>query len=59
VIVNDLIQNRVGAGDRETAQRRAKSHHLNHPDSGLVIGIDMGATHVTMILAKFFGSGSG
>ncbi len=54
VIVNDLIQ----AGlVRETENRRSGGRNpINleiNPDSGLVIGIDVGATHVTMILANF------
>lgn len=54
VIVNDLIK----AGlVRETGKRRNGGRNpINleiNPESGLVIGIDMGSTHLTMVLANF------
>ncbi|MHB0923076.1 MAG: ROK family protein [Bellilinea sp.] len=53
VIVNDLIQTGLV---RETSKRHGGGRNpINleiNPESGLVIGIDLGSTHVTMILAN-------
>lgn len=54
VIVNDLIQaGLVRETDKQHSGGRNPINLEINPESGLVIGIDIGATHVTMVLADF------